>query len=529
MVRHHSSDRPPRTVLLLPLLVALPVLALSLRHGFDGLYGQDAYAYYNYAMDQVRHNLQTFTLPAPFFWPPGYPLLIALVSFLTGVRPIAAHAVSLTAGSLTPLLVALLAHELWQSAPQKQPDEAPHSPASSHAALFAITAGLLTALTPQLWQSSAVSMSDTTALFAATLGAWALLRYKSTMRARMLTLASAAIAFALLTRMVYVALALLAAPYALFLIAQQPRRAAILHLALAATTTLLVLSPLLAALGQTAPTGDQRAFLGHVGQGWWHLRHALRNEFVTGSGHLQYPHTNALYYALAPAHRYYFTPLLAPLLLPGLWRLWKWRSTTHFLFLFGWPFMIYLLLIGYPFQNFRFALAYLPPLAILLALGLFSTARAAARLRPLPPLPPLRPLPPLLALPLVIAALWLPFSGWTLTESFIVRKQANLATVRWVQSQIPPQSQLLTFSITLTAAHYTDLDVRDLYHQSTPDLTTLLQNPQPTYLLLDITNIETQWPAHAPGRNYHFLRERYELRHIGENGPYTLFEIVSPN
>ncbi len=504
----------PWRALLLPLVIALPIAALCVQYQFDGLYGQDAYAYYDYAMDTVRRDLQAQRLPSPFFWPPGYPLLVALVSLVAGERPLAAQAVSLVAGALVPLLVALMAHELWQIEAQAGRRLAGGGGHALQATGFAAAAGLVAALTPQLWQSSAVSMSDTTALAAATLGIGALLRYQRAGRAAMLALASAALAFALLTRMVYGALAVVAAVYALWLLRRRPWRSAVAHAALAGFVALLALAPLIAALLQPRAEGAGLPFLGHMGRDWWRLGNALQRQFVTGNGNLHYRLPNGLYYALTPAHRYTFTPLLAPLLLPGLWRLWKQRPAAHVWLLLGWPAMITLLLAGYPAQNFRFTLAFLPPLAILLTMGLFSALHMAGRLRPL------------FILLLAGGGLWMIAGGWTLTESFMARKQADLATVQWLEERSAPQAQLLTFGITLTVAHYSAIESHDLYNQTPAGVSALLQSSRPTYLLLDVPNIERQWAGHAPGENYRFLRDEYLMNHLGDRRAYSLFEIV---
>jgi hypothetical protein len=53
---------------------------------FDGLYGQDAFAYFQYALS-LREAIGAGELPPPFFWPLGYPALVALTSLLTGPQP----------------------------------------------------------------------------------------------------------------------------------------------------------------------------------------------------------------------------------------------------------------------------------------------------------------------------------------------------------------------------------------------------------------------------------------------------------
>lgn len=504
---------PGPCLLLLPLFMVVPIVVLSLLYGFDGLYGQDAYAYYHYAIDGLRQNLQALEAPPAFFWPPGYPLLIALLSFILGPQPIAAQIVSLAAGALIPVFTALMAHELW--ARGGDPMAQTHKK-QRETTWIACVAGLVCVVTPQLWQSSAVSMSDTTALAAAALGVWSLLRYGNKQRGAWLTLAAAAMAFAMLTRMAYTPLAIVCACYALLTLRHQEQGVAVAHAALSLIVAVIILFPIIDSLLQELRGDGSQAFLGHLGPSLWQLRHALQSEFVTGNGLQQYRQTNGLYYVLAPAHRYYFTPLLAPFLLPGLWQLWLKRSTSRILSLGIWPLAIYFLLVGYPVQNFRFTLAYLPPLAILLAVGLVTIFdRLPGRARPL------------LIASFACALLWMTYGGWTLTRQFMVRKEANLATVKWAEKQVSPQGQLFTFAITLTFEQYTDLQVHDLYNVTQSEMSELLQDEQPAYLLLDVENIEQQWAEHAPGQNYRWLAQEHGLQRLGQHRQFTLFRITT--
>src|SRR4029453_16931673 len=98
--------------MLLGLLVLVPSASIALYRGFDGLYGQDAYAYFDYATGPLRQALIGRTQLPAFFWPPGYPLLVALASFGLGRVPAAGQVVSLLMGALVPVMTALLAREL---------------------------------------------------------------------------------------------------------------------------------------------------------------------------------------------------------------------------------------------------------------------------------------------------------------------------------------------------------------------------------------------------------------------------------
>jgi 4-amino-4-deoxy-L-arabinose transferase-like glycosyltransferase len=490
-------------VLLLPLLVILPVTLLVLRHGFDGLYGQDSYAYYYYASGPLRDRLLALQPPPPFFWPPGYPLLVFLLSLLLGGGTAAAQIASLATGALVPVLTALLAWELW--AEQSR---------SGIGRWLPLLAGLLAALAGQLWQSSAVIMSDTAGLAAATLGAWALARYGRGSGGRWLLLAAGAGAYAVLARWAYGLVALPLAVAALLLLARRPRRQAIAQAIAAAIIVLAVLSPVMVATVQGAVTADagHGAFTGDLEVVTWHPLNALEREFVNSDGYLSYRLPNSLYYALAPAHRAFFTPLLALLLLPGFFALGRQRTPLRLLLLIAWPATVYLFLAGVPWQNFRFVLPYLPPLAIVAALGITAIAgRLSGNGRHL------------FGLMLGAGFLWMAHGGWSLTGSFIARKEADLQTVHWVEAQVPVEARLFTFAITLTVTEYSELEVYDLYHLMPQGMAALLREDRPVYLLLDLENVESQWQARTPSTNYHWLREQAGLEEVGRQRQYTLF------
>ncbi|MBP7687637.1 MAG: hypothetical protein KA765_07010, partial [Thermoflexales bacterium] len=124
---------------------------LLLLHPFDGLYGQDAFAYYDYALELRTNLLQNGAIPA-FFWPIGFPLHLVFALGVLGVSPLAAQLVSMITGALVaPLTYALTRDVLIERDPQR-------------AQSAAIVAGLIVAVGGQLMISSLSIMSDATAL-----------------------------------------------------------------------------------------------------------------------------------------------------------------------------------------------------------------------------------------------------------------------------------------------------------------------------------------------------------------------------
>ena len=490
-----------RRLFLPGLALLLPVSALAAAGRFDGLYGQDAFAYYDYAIGPLRESLLAFRPWPPFFWPPGYPLLISALSLVTGKVPLAGQTISLLAGSLTPVFTALLVREV-------------RNDASDSFTPFA--AGLTVALTGQLWQSSAVVMADTTGVAAATLGAWALARYGRQGGGMWLALAGVSLAFATFTRWIYGLVALPCAVYASLVVVRRGR-AAVGHAALALLAASVFLAPLLGSAFSllSGQTTGLASFAGNLQTHHWHPLHAIRREFDTPDGHLRYSLPNGLYYALAPAHRYYFTPLLALFLLPGLWAVWhaRARSAELWWLVVGWAVIVYLYHAGDPYQNFRFTLAYLPPLAALAALGAQQLRTRLRRWRWR------------LGLWLVIGWGAMALGGWQLTQDFVARKDADLETVRQVEGRLPGNARLLTFGLTLTFQHYSALDTLELYSQTPSTLSELLADGRPTFVLVDAANIESQWAEQPLGETYLWLRESLSLSPIAQFGAYTLSRV----
>jgi 4-amino-4-deoxy-L-arabinose transferase-like glycosyltransferase len=474
---------------------------------FDGLYGQDPFAYYDYATGPLRQSLLHLVPPPPFFWPPGYPLLVVLTSLAVGATPLAGQLVSLVAGGLVPVFTALLAREVW---------EPNGGDGGKSVASVPLVAGLVAAFSGQLWQSSAVVMADTTGLAAATLGVWSLARYGRRRHLDWLILAAIALAWAVLTRWIYALLALLCTVYAIIIFYRGNSRTALVHGAVAVLVTSLILGPLLAPAVRALLDQNEglAPFAGNLQVYSWHPLRALRREFITVDGLLRYRLPNGLYYALAPAHRFYFTPLLALLILPGLWAVVRRRTLELLCLIVGWAAVVYGFHAGAPWQNFRFTLAYLPPLAVLVGIGMDAIHRMGrGHLRWLPRV--------YLALGLVAMAA----GGLQLTQSFIERKQAHLAMVRWVESQTPPNARLLTFGLTLTFRHYSYLETLELFELMPAEIDALFVEGRPMFLLIDVLNVEGQWKGLAPETNYRWLQKSPGLERLGIQGDYTLFRV----
>ena len=502
-IRRALSRRASLRHSLVPLVpgvaLALAAGALAASRGFDGLYGQDAYAYFDYSTTSVRQSILHLQPLEAFFWPPGYPLLVALTSLVIGPAPLAGQLISLLMGALVPVLTWLLARELFPANP-----------------VIAVLAGVMVAVCGQLWQSSVVVMSDTTGLALATFSAWALVRYASSGRGVWLVAACAALAYATLARWIYGIVALPFAVYVVWLLIERRRLPSEVLIAVAVAA--LILLPFVGPpiIGLFAHPGEPAAFAGNFQVYSWSPLNALRHDFFTADGHLEYAVPNGVYYAIAPANLAFFGPLLAVWIPVGLWATRHWPDRTALLIL-GWAASVYAFHAGAPWQNFRFTLAYLPPVAILAAAGLEWAWRRLPRGARLA-------VPACAAIGLLIAT----FGGVRLVERFVDTKDQELALVHWVQAQAPPGADLFTFGPTLAFRHYSAIPTFDLFDLSSSDVRAILGEAAPHYLLVDEASVETQWLGQPPSANFHLLRDGPGLSQLGERDGYTLYRVAAP-
>jgi hypothetical protein len=495
-------------LMLLTLAVAAIVVA-----GFDGLYGQDAFTYHDRAQE-IAASIRARHVPPPALFPDGYPTVVAVLVLLGAPAALAAQLTSLVAGVLVVLLTFLLGRDLLIAAD--------HDPRA--AGQVGVLAALIMAASGQMLQWSITVMGDTVALAWALLACWAIIRYGRTLRnprhgtpTLWLMLAAGSLAQAASTRYLYGLLVVALIGYWLWVTTGR-RRAAWRHLALAGLIGLVVAVPQLV---QILRFPDQV-----VGHSWlrdWSPLNAIRTSFTTPSGAATYDVPVAAFYARAAFSPRSMFPLLSPLLLVGAWAVVRDRLWAVGILIGAWLGAVYLFLVGIPFQNFRFALTLLPPLAILAGLGLQLAWARTAGMAQIARATSRGALVGITTVGL-LGGVW--YSAGVLNE-FTTRKQHDLAVVEWVDVTVPRNARLVAFGLTATAAHYTDLEVLELYVLTELQVAALPDGQRPTYVLVDLTDVERRWTDLPPGRHLETLREAAGLQPVGELHGYTLFRLWS--
>lgn len=496
---------------LLGSLVAVPCTALVLVHGFAGLYGQDAFGYIDYALGPLIASIRNLQPPPPFFWPPGYPLLVAITGSV-GVGERAGQIVAIMCGAALPIAIALLARELL----------ARRYSAGARDAL-ALLAGASAGVAGQLWQSSVVAMSDTTGALLATLGAWACCRYYASGGPLTLAASAAAFAYAIQVRWIY---GLVALPFVILALARLARdsrislRAASLTFVVALGASVVVLAPAISSFAAAIAQGHPLPFVGDFEVYKWSLAGGLQTTFTTVDGSLSYQLPTALFYLLQPFQTYWLFSL-GILAIPGLIVTMRWRDPMSAAALVAWPALVLLFHIGGAYQNTRFFLAALTPTAILVAVGAGWLWRVAERKQThLPGVTKTR----LVALALVAALAANAMLALRFTNSFVERQSADVAAIWALAAHVPSEARIISLGATAALRHG-GRDVAELFDLDSAAAAALLADGQRTYLLVDANAVHGQFAELESGRTVSALERDPGLSVVASSGMWTLYLI----
>lgn len=470
-------------------------------HGFDGLYGQDAFAYFNFAGDLLNF-VSTRLPPPPFFWSIGYPLQLAVGFKLLNTSPQTALALSIGMGALLPVLVYGLALQFKLRSP------------------YAFLAGLLMAFSGQALQSSLVIMSDVPALFWAVLSMFALLRYTNTNNRPWLVLCVLSLSLACLSRWIFL---ILPPIYVITVLMTWKRKIRWLDLLLTPVLGLLPAIPQII-YNRYNPT----PLLNHSWVEGWSPLNAFSQDFTNIDGIFHYEKINALFYAYPVYDLSYLSPLLSIFVLIGCVTIIGQKQWQMIFLLLGWLLLPYLFLAGIPYQNIRFALILFPAVTILIGFGLqailsiqLPNLNSKNRKDRAISLSALKWIVIILSLAgLVHTAI----SGFDYANSFVDQHQSEKEVITWLDGKIPDDGTLYTFGSTLTLEYYTDYSIIEIFYESPNTLNQRWFRGRTDYLLLNIWQIENQWQGRAPQANYHWFRDERGLTEIGKFGNLTLFE-----
>ncbi len=469
----------------LALTVRISILAF---HGFDGLYGQDAFAYYDFAGD-ILYFVETLNPPPPFFWSLGYSLQLAIGFGIFGISESVALGISVLMGSSLSALVYILAIQLNLRSP------------------YAFIAGLIMGFSGQAIQSSLVIMSDIPTLFLAITSLISLLHYIKTDKRRWILLCAFTVSLASISRWIYL---IFPAVYVIALAFVWKRDIRWKDLILAFLVASIPIIPQII-FNQVNPT----PLLDHSWVQGWSPLNALSKDFINIDGTFHYQTINALFYAYPLYDLSYLSPLLTLFVPIGIFNLIRRCKLYQIILLLGLLCLPYLFLVGIPYQNIRFSLILFPAATILIGIGLQSLTNIQH---------PIRWGVILLAL---VGFIHTATNGFDYANNFIEHHQSEKEIITWLDEKVPDTATLYTMGSTLTLEHYTDISIIEIFYETPNTLKQRWFKGRADYLLLNLWQIENQWQGRDPQFNYHWFRDERGLTEIGKFRNLTLFEASS--
>jgi hypothetical protein len=126
-----------------------------------------------------------------------------------------------------------------------------------------------------------------------------------------------------------------------------------------------------------------------------------------------------------------------------------------------------------------------------------------------------------IVLSVVIASL---ANYWWL-DRFMRRAHQVRAVAEAVASHLPAGGRVLAFAITPAIDHYTRADVFELFSLDEPTLAWASDGAEPTLVVVDRGNVETQWADRPPGRNLRWLERERRLGLVEEIGPGSISRV----
>jgi hypothetical protein len=447
-----------------PFSVTLLIAGVTrLAFPFDGLYGQDAFAYFRFARAIGPHLRDGAPLPA-LFWPRGYPAAVAALLPLTGDGPLAGQIVSTLACAWAAAATFLLVRDLERGRGDAIDPTAP------------FVAGMCVAGSGIALRTGQVVMADGLAVGLSATALWCAARYLSLRRGAWLVPCSVALAGGAVTRW---QVGLLALPMGIACVTARRREATGAPATLEANANrlwwvaaglagLVVLIPQLVTAHAVPSSLEHHEWLQR-----WSPWNALHRDFETSNGHTHYRFPVGLFYLVRLAWPDALFPTVGLLAIVGVGSVIRERRAVDAALLVGWPLVNWAFISGIPYENPRFLWPVLPALGALAGLGyrVVRNRLATGRSRSI------------LALSLAGSIAAGLASGAREHAHTVARKNAERASVTWLDAHMPADATLLMTGGTLIFEYYGSSKVRDTYLLTNAQLEATVERERPCFYL----------------------------------------------
>ena len=544
---------------------------LLARFPYDGLYGQDSYAYY-YQARAILHDItgqppqpwQLFSSDQLYHWPIGYHIHLILGQIISG-GVAGGRAITLFTAVGAAIILYLLVGELWPTASRRA------------RVLSGLVAGAALPLVATYTRMGLSLMADVPALFWGLLGIYCCLRTwplpsKSDAcdshsafhvpHSAFALMGGLSLGIAVLTRYASVFFVIPIIVYLLicrFSSHSDPHFSFLIpHVALVVAGFVLGILPQVAYL----LAHNQIVLSGDVGDGYsaWLNNWSPANLFattVTGpDGTSTFPQPMIVFYLLQPFYDTdagFLSGFYLPGLLLGLAVFVRHRMWAVMGLLTSWWLLPVLFFGGTPYQAHRFALTYLPVLLILTGIGAaaavelalqtlhekgltITTAQRPTSQSPLASRPSLfsRVLSICIAVVVLIGLALGAYKGqgsvkgWmAIHESFKVDEQEVLTLARRAAGTYTPQDppRLVAFGLTGALYHYTQWPTIELYNSDEPVIARFLDAPGPHLLVLPEATMSGQWANTPLAARWEWMQQTYNLMPQGKADTYTVYKV----
>jgi len=450
---------------------------------FDGLYGQDAYAYFDGAEHFLADGaffIQTTGMPDPFYvqTTPGLSLLMALFFSVLGPHAWVAQGISLLTGALTVNMAYAIAQRFL---PGRWP----------------LVAACLVAAAPAAVVSSLMIMTDGPGMCLLAASVLMLLRYLEEPTTRRWLLLAFVTGLAVLMRLPagLVVLPILAS---LMIHRRFPSPALILAGIFVGGLTLL---PEWMYLLQK----EEGIFSFHMIARWSPLN-AFQTEFTTQDGHLSYPWPLGLEITAMAAGHKFLTPIAALMAPIGLWQIRKDKPALAILGIWFGSYFIFAL--GLTVMNPRYLLPLLVPFAILATLGIRALAPTLTK----------RPVSGLLLLAVVCATQF--WGQARQVQPFVDLKADELALATWVNENTHESDQVVSLKMAFAIDHYAGRSAVEIFFFSPEDH---LVKDRPIYMIWDPDDMKVRTGNPRIQENHEWIDTHCQRESIHSYGPYKVW------
>ena len=486
-------------------LILLFVLSFAFRllliiiFRFDGLYGQDAYAYLEFSK-RFHEAISAFQIPPHFYWPLGFYIFTSVFTIFTlGNFEVASLLVSLNSGSLCAGFVYLLAFELASGMGENERKK------------ISLYAGLITAFSPVLVKSSIVIMSDSLSLMFASWAMWQFVKYFNKQKTLHIISSSALLALAVMTRYGYVFLLVPMALYLIYKILKSGinKSRIIRDIFFAVFCGTIVFSPqLYYILYYGIPNFHSENGLG-VWPTSWSILNFIRKDFTTFDGTMHYTLWNGLY-NLSPVFHPMYLSAFGITFLIGLYYIIKRKAYAFLIFTLSWILVYYIYFSGSPFQALRFLMSFLPPMALVSAFGI-SEMKIKNKLKNI-----------LLYAGLSVMIIY----GFYHMYTFNKQKNNELEVVNTVINYIPDSSTVFAFDVTMAVNHYTKLNAIELFNVKEDEIKNKIDSSgHDIYFILPVENIKSQWAGLPLEKKYDMIKSNYPLQTVTSANRFKILKV----